>query len=65
MGCCLWGCAESDTTEATKQQQQQKETSQFKIRKMVHWDDPGRGEGREVGGGFTMWNVGIPVADSF
>ena len=23
VGCCLWGCAESDTTEATQQQQQQ------------------------------------------
>ena len=23
MGCCLWGCTESDTTEATQQQQQQ------------------------------------------
>ena len=22
VGCCLWGCAESDTTEATQQQQQ-------------------------------------------
>ena len=23
VGCCLWGCTESDTTEATQQQQQQ------------------------------------------
>ena len=23
VGCCLWGCTESDTTEATSQQQQQ------------------------------------------
>ena len=23
MGCCLWGCTESDTAEATQQQQQQ------------------------------------------
>ena len=22
VGCCLWGCTESDTTEATQQQQQ-------------------------------------------
>ena len=25
MGCCLWGCTESDTTEATQQQQQQQQ----------------------------------------
>ena len=23
VGCCLWGCTESDTTEVTEQQQQQ------------------------------------------
>ena len=28
MGCCLWGCTESDTTEATQQQQQQQEQQQ-------------------------------------
>ena len=27
MGCRLWGCTESDATEATEQQQQQQETS--------------------------------------
>ena len=32
---------------------------------LVHWDDPEGGFGREVGGGFMMGNVGIPVADSF
>ena len=26
VGCCLWGCTESDTTEMTKQQQQQQLT---------------------------------------
>ena len=25
VGCCLWGCTESDTTEATQQQQQQQQ----------------------------------------
>ena len=25
MGCCLWGCTESDTTEVTQQQQQQQQ----------------------------------------
>ena len=28
VGCCLWGCTESDTTEATQQQQQQQEATQ-------------------------------------
>ena len=32
---------------------------------LVHWDDPVGGLGREEGGGFSMGNVGIPVADSF
>ena len=32
---------------------------------LVHWDDLEGGLGREVGGGFTIGNVGIPVADSF
>ena len=30
---------------------------------LVHWDDPEGGYGE--GGGFTMGNTGIPVADSF
>ena len=25
VGCCLWGCTESDTTEVTQQQQQQQQ----------------------------------------
>ena len=27
VGCCLWGCTESDTTEATLQQQQSKQAA--------------------------------------
>ena len=30
---------------------------------LVHWDDPERGIGREVGGGFRMGNTCTPVAD--
>ena len=29
VGCRLWGCTESDTTEATQQQQQQQDNSTF------------------------------------
>ena len=29
-----------------------------------HWDDPGDGMGREVGGVFWMGNTCVPVADS-
>ena len=32
---------------------------------LVHWDDQRDGTGREEGGGFSMGNTGIPVADSF
>ena len=31
---------------------------------LVHCDDPERWYGREVGGGFRMGNMCIPVADS-
>ena len=31
---------------------------------LVHWDDPEGWDGREVGGGFKMGNMCIPVADS-
>ena len=31
---------------------------------LVHWDDPGDGMGREVGGGFRMGNTCTPMADS-
>ena len=32
---------------------------------LVHWDDPGDGLGREVGGGFRLGSTCIPVMDSF
>ena len=31
---------------------------------LVHWDDPEGWYGRDVGGGFRMGNMCIPVADS-
>ena len=31
---------------------------------LVHWDDPERCMGREVGGGFRMGNTCTPMADS-
>ena len=31
---------------------------------LVHWDDPGDGMGREVGGGFRMGNTCTSMADS-
>ena len=31
---------------------------------LVHWDDPGDGMGREMGGGFRMGNTCTPMADS-
>ena len=34
MGCCLWGCTEVDTVEATKQQQQQQHS--FEIAKIPY-----------------------------
>ena len=30
---------------------------------LVHWDDPGNGMGREVGGGFWMEDTCAPMAD--
>ena len=35
VGCCLWGCTESDTTEATQQQQQQWEVRAFLVAHLV------------------------------
>ena len=35
VGCCLWGCTESETTEATSQQQQQQEE---KLQRKAHPD---------------------------
>ena len=40
VGCRLWGCTESDTTEATQQQQQQLPSSLFHIfvpKAVDHW----------------------------
>ena len=31
---------------------------------LVHWDDPERWYGREVGGGFRMGNTCTPVVDA-
>ena len=31
VGCCLWGCTESDMTEATQQQEQQQRQEKIKI----------------------------------
>ena len=31
---------------------------------LVHWDDPGDGMGREVGGDFRMGNTCTPMVDS-
>ena len=31
---------------------------------LMHWDDPERGMGREVGGGFRMGNTCTPMVDS-
>ena len=36
VGCCLWGCMESDTTEVTQQQQQQDMTIQMSIGRQMH-----------------------------
>ena len=44
VGCHLWGCTESDTTEATQQQQQQQ---------CVYWSFPGGSEVKT-----SAWNVG-------
>ena len=33
--------------------------------RLLHWDNPEGGEGREEGRGFRMGNTGIPVVDSF
>ena len=35
VGCCLWGCTELDTTEATQQQQQQQQQTSIKKEKKV------------------------------
>ena len=32
---------------------------------LVHWEDPKGWTGREERGGFGMWNMCIPVADSY
>ena len=32
--------------------------------RLVHWDDPERWDGRQMGGGFRMWNTCTPMADS-
>ena len=31
---------------------------------LVHWDNPERWDGREVGGEFKMGDTGTPMADS-
>ena len=40
MSCCLWGRTESDTTEATEQQQQQ--TLKVMNKQSVQWSWPGQ-----------------------
>ena len=37
VGCCLWDCTESDTTEVTQQQQQQCRKPRFRF---LGWEDP-------------------------
>ena len=36
VGCCLWGCTESDTAEATQQQQQQQYNWPYILTLCVH-----------------------------
>ena len=48
VGCCLWGCTESDTTEATQQQQQ-------------HHSRGGRSGGWRLRGSSRVWGTRRPV----
>ena len=36
VGCCLWGCTESDTTEVTQQQQQQQQHGGISVGPLLH-----------------------------
>ena len=60
MGCGLWGCTESDTTEAAV-------AAWLDLQEAWGWCTgmtQRNGTGRDVGGGFRMGNTCTPVADT-
>ena len=63
VGCSLWGRTESDTTEATWQQQH-RQYSILCTYQILFFHSFINRFWREVGGGFRMGNTGTPMADS-
>ena len=53
MGCCLWGRAELDTTEATQQQQQQQREAWVRS---LGWEDPLE-KGKTTHSSILAWRI--------